>query len=356
MIAMRLNIQQRVLLSFLLLVAIGSADYFVSSEISTAAFYLLPIVLFSYQNHFRLRYSVLFGILAGCVWIWVDYHTHAYSTEKYLIINWLFRGALFIGSPIISNRFYLEKEQRLVISEQKAELEKANADLNRFIGMAAHDIRNPVGSIQMMAEILLEDEQIPEDKKNFLGMIHTTAQNSLQILNDTLNISKIQSGTVELNIASADYIKLVNECINLNKPLAEKKQQTIELETEISSVILPFDKSRLSQVLNNLLTNAIKYSELTKPIKVKISYKDAEHTMVLTEVIDRGLGIDEKYHATLFDPFTTTSNKPTDNESKTGLGLSIVKKIVELHKGTIGFTSEKGKGSDFYFTLPIPKS
>ncbi len=350
------NIQQRIVLGSLLLLAIGTADYFVTGEIATAAFYLFPIGIFSYQNSFRLRYSVLFGIAALVVWMIADYHTHPYSEDKNLIINWVLRAPFFVAAPIIVNRFFLEKMQRQIISEQKASLEKANAELNRFIGMAAHDIRNPVGSIQMMAEILLEDEQIPEDKKNFLGMIHTTAQNSLQILNDTLNISKIQSGTVELNIAAADYIKLVKECIAQNKPMAEKKQQSITLETEINSVTLSFDKSRLTQVLNNLLTNAIKYSELNKAITVKISFADADHRLLLTEVIDHGLGIDEKYHATLFDPFTTTSNKPTDNESKTGLGLSIVKKIVELHKGTIGFRSEKGKGSDFYFTLPIPKS
>jgi hypothetical protein len=70
-------------------------------------------------------------------------------------------------------------------------------------------------------------------------------------------------------------------------------------------------------------------------------------------VIDKGLGIDKEYHKILFNPFSTTSNKPTGNESKSGLGLAIVKKVVELHKGEVGFRSEKGKGSDFYFTLPV---
>lgn len=347
------SIQQRVVFSVLLLLAVGSADFFVSGEITTAVFYLIPIAIFSYHNSFRLRFSVLFGAVACVIWMVADYHTRPYSAERYLVINWLLRVPLFVLTPVIINRFFLEKMQRQIISEQKAALEKVNADLNRFIGMAAHDIRNPVGSIQMMAELLLEDEAIPEDKKNFVEMIRATAQNSLEILNDTLNISKIQSGTLELKLAENDYIAFVKDCIAQNKHLSDKKQQTVLFETDMASVDLLFDKSRLSQVVTNLLTNAIKYSEMNKPIRVKLSFANAGHTELLTEVIDQGLGIDEQYHAHLFDPFTTTSNKPTDNESKTGLGLSIVKKIVELHRGRIGFTSEKGKGSDFYFTLPM---
>jgi len=88
-------------------------------------------------------------------------------------------------------------------------------------------------------------------------------------------------------------------------------------------------------------------------ITVKVEYSGENKERVLTEIQDQGLGIDEKYHATLFDPFTTTANLPTNNESKTGLGLAIVKKIVQLHDGTIAFTSEKGKGSNFYFSIPI---
>ena len=347
------SIQQRVVFSVLLLLAVGCADYFVSGEITTAVFYLIPIAIISYHNSFPLRFSVLFGAVACVIWMVADYHTRPYSAERYLVINWLLRVPLFVLAPVIINRFFLEKMQRQIISEQKAALEKANADLNRFIGMAAHDIRNPVGSIQMMAELLLEDEEIPEDKKSLVKMIQTTAQNSLLILNDTLNISKIQSGILELKLAENDYIPFVRECIAQNKHLSDKKKQTVQFESTIPSILLSFDKSRLSQVITNLLTNAIKYSEMNKTIHVKVSYVNDAHTALLTEVIDQGLGIEEQYHAHLFDPYTTTSNKPTDNESKTGLGLSIVKKIVELHKGEIGFTSEKGKGSDFFFSLPV---
>jgi signal transduction histidine kinase len=84
-----------------------------------------------------------------------------------------------------------------------------------------------------------------------------------------------------------------------------------------------------------------------------VGFENDAKSHLVTNIVDQGLGIDEKFHATLFDPFVTTNNKPTNNESSTGLGLAIVKKIVELHHGTIGFTSEKGKGSSFYFTIPV---
>lgn len=107
------------------------------------------------------------------------------------------------------------------------------------------------------------------------------------------------------------------------------------------------------QIINNLVTNAIKYSEKNKTILVRISWTNETQTEVLTEVIDEGIGIDEKYHEILFDPFVTTSNMTTANESTTGLGLAIVQKLVHMHGGTLQFSSEKGKGSNFSFTLPL---
>ena len=345
--------QQRIILSTLLLFFTGLADYVVSFEISTAVFYMIPIIVFSYQHTLRLGYSVLFGILAWSVWMEMDYLTHAYSEQRYLIINWFFRAALFVGTAIVANRFFREKTQRKIISEQKAALEKTNLELNQLLGVAAHDIRNPVGSIQTMAELLLEEKAITQEIKELVGMIQTSAKNSLQILNDTLNISQIESGTIRLNITTHDYIQFIRECIVVTSHLAIRKNQTIHLASSIESIQTAFDKSRISQAVSNLVTNAIKYSESGTEIIVRVSFSDNTKTCLLTEVIDKGLGIDKKYHEILFNPFSTTSNKPTGNESKSGLGLAIVKKVVELHEGEVGFRSEKGLGSDFYFTLPV---
>jgi signal transduction histidine kinase len=302
----------------------------------------------------------MFAVLAGILWESVDNFTHPYSHAIYQIVNFITRAILFVLAAYASKGYYEERKLLKIITEQKEAQEKTNQqlkasnnELNKFIGMAAHDIRNPVGAIQMMSEMLLDKNDLDSEMRNWMELVKTSATNSLQILNDTLNISQIQSGTINLNLTDEDFINFVKESIQLIQYQAEKKHQTIHFETSIEKIMLPFDKSRMTQVVNNLYTNAIKYSPANTAIFVSLTWEQSDHKKLLISVKDQGMGIDQKYHATLFNPFTTTSNQPTDNESKTGLGLAIVKKIVELHHGSIGFTSEIGSGSTFYFTLPV---
>ncbi len=353
------SIQAKIIISSISLLIIVWIDSHVVSEISLALFYLIPVIIFSYQNTTPYRYSILFSIIAALSWTVVDYYTHTYSSEINQIFNVIPKLLISVITAVAIHKYFIEKELQKTIADQKAKLENANqqltesnTELNKFIGMAAHDIRNPVGSIQMFAEMLLEKESISEEDKSYIQMVESAAGRSLQILNDTLNISKIQSGTISMNKKKADYISFIKESVALNKYLADKKSQSIYFESAIDSLEMEFDQSRLAQVLNNLLTNAIKYSNMNTSITVKVEFSGEKREIVLTSIKDQGLGIDEKYHATLFDPFTTTANQPTNNESKTGLGLAIVKKIVQLHDGTIGFTSEEGKGSNFYFSIP----
>lgn len=350
------SIQIRIFVAILLLLIISFIDFQVIYEINLAIFYLIPVIIFSYQNKLPKFYSLFFACIAAVSWSGVDYLTHQYSEDIYRIFNHITRLVISIIAAYTVQQYFVEKELQKIILDQKEALADTNKELNKLIGMAAHDIRNPVGSIKMIADMYLDKEGIPEEDREWLNMIQTAANDSLQILNDTLNISKIQSGTITLNITKADYIQFVKDCVTANNYLAVNKNQTIALETGIDEIEIDFDHTRMSQVLNNLLTNAIKYSNTQTKITVKISKDSQRNGLILTNIMDQGLGIDEKYHATLFNPFTTTENQPTQNESSTGLGLAIVKKIVELHHGTIGFTSEKGKGSDFFFSIPINKS
>lgn len=348
-----LSNQKRVIFGFILLPLIGIFDYYTSFEINTAIFYSLPLIIFSYQTAYPLWYSIVFACLATLVWGYVDDKTHPYSHDRYRLVNLVSRSFFFLATTFASNLFCMEREQKLIISEQKKSLEKTNDQLNKILGIAAHDIRNPVSAIQAMSEILLMDQQLSADSRELATHIKTSAKNSLEILNHTLNLSQIRSGTVVLNRVTADYIAFVKESLLPNEHIAANKEQTIRFETTIPSLMLSFDQAKLLQIINNLVTNAIKYSERNKTILVKISWLNEAKNEVLTEVIDEGMGIDEKYHEILFDPFVTTTNKTTGNESTTGLGLAIVQKLVALHGGTLQFTSEKGKGSTFFFTLPL---
>ena len=354
------SINARIALAVVLLILSILIDYIVVSDISLWVIYLFPIVIFSYQNSLQFKYAILFSLIAAIAWFVVDHLTHKDIPELYRLINWFTKIVFAILTAVAGNRYFRNRRMKEIIQFQKIALENSNyqlnevnKELNKLIGMAAHDIRNPVGSIKMIAEMYLEKEELSQESMKWIQLIDAAATNSLQILNDTLNISKIQSGTISLNIIKGDYIKFIHDCVISNQYLALKKNQEIVFESTIEQVDVDFDSSRLSQVVNNLLTNAIKYSNSNTSIIVNIKIDEEDKNTIVTSVIDQGLGIDEKYHATLFDPFTTTANKPTNNESSTGLGLAIVKKIVELHNGTINFTSEKGKGSNFYFSIPI---
>lgn len=354
------SINARIAIAVATLILVILIDYNVVSDISLWILYLIPILIFSYQNSLPLKVSISFSLISAGAWLAVDHYTHKDIPELYRLINWITRIIIAILAAIAANRYFIERRMKEIIHFQKKALEKtnhqldeANKELNNFIGMAAHDIRNPVGSIKMVAEMFLEREHISEEARTWIKMVETAATNSIQILNDTLNISKIQSGTIALNKAKTDYIKFITDNVLANQYLAHQKNQSIVFETTIDHIDIEFDSSRLSQVINNLLTNAIKYSNMNTKVIVKVAYDESDKNQLLTSIIDQGLGIDKKYHATLFDPFVTTSNKPTNNESSTGLGLAIVKKIVELHNGKINFTSEKDKGSNFFFTIPI---
>jgi signal transduction histidine kinase len=227
-------------------------------------------------------------------------------------------------------------------------LKALNEQKNEFLGMAAHDLRNPIGVIQGFSELL--EEQVDDELKEYSSMISKESSKMMQLLNDLLDISKIEAGRLDLKTTKSDYIALAKQNIKINNFIAQKKNIKIVSDFEITNQILEIDEGKIEQVLNNLLSNATKYSYPDSKIIVKI-FREGNH--VVTQIIDQGQGIPEKEIEEIFNPFKKTSVHPTGSESSHGLGLAIVKKIVEGHKGNIGVTSKIGEGSVFYFTLPI---
>ena len=239
------------------------------------------------------------------------------------------------------------------------ELEKANEKLselnnekNRYIGMVAHDLRNPIGVAESFSYILTEDyDDIPKAQKlEFLNYINQSCNFSLNLIHDFLDISKIEAGIFDLNLSEQEYVSYIKTNIIQNEMLAKNKSQEIIVNTSKNSFYATFDKNKIQQVINNLLSNAIKYSFPNTKIIIDISVQNDE---IVTQIIDQGQGIPEKELSKLFRPFQTTSAKATANEKSTGLGLAIVKKIVEAHHGTIRVESTVGKGSTFIFAIPL---
>ena len=244
------------------------------------------------------------------------------------------------------------------VQARTAEIEKANSRLselniekNRYIGMVAHDLRNPIGVAGSFSEILIDDfDTIPKETQlEYLGHINASCDFSLNLIRDFLDTSKIEAGIFELNVSELEYLSFVKKSIVHEEILARNKSQEIIIKTDSSSIMASFDRNKIQQVLNNLLSNAIKYSFPNTKIVIDISDNDEQ---IVTKIIDHGQGIPAEELQKLFNPFQTTSVKATASEKSTGLGLAIVKKIIEAHNGWVKVESEVGKGSVFYFGLP----
>lgn len=237
------------------------------------------------------------------------------------------------------------------LSQKNAELERLNEIKNQFIGMAAHDLRSPLGNIFSISEYLEKrNENLNDTQKKFISNIKKQSSFLLNLVNDLLDVSVIEAGKVQLKKSKEDINQLIHFNIDLNCELAVKKQIEIKFDTVHESIQLFIDKNKIDQVMNNLLTNAIKYSNPETRIQVKLEKRRED---ILVEVKDQGLGIKQEEIPLLFKPFQKTSTESTKGEKSTGLGLYITKRIIEAHNGEINVKSKFGSGSTFYFTLPL---
>jgi signal transduction histidine kinase len=243
------------------------------------------------------------------------------------------------------------KARTLELEKVNASLSELNLEKNKYIGMVAHDLRNPIGVASSFSEILIDDfDTIPKETQlEYLGHINASCDFSLNLIRDFLDVSKIEAGIFDLNLSELEYLSFVKKSIVHEEILAKNKSQKIIIRTELSSIPVTLDSNKIQQVLNNLLSNAIKYSFPDTKIVIDISETADE---ILTKIIDQGQGIPEYELSKLFNPFLTTSVKSTASEKSTGLGLAIVKKIIEAHHGWVKVESEIGKGSVFSFGLP----
>jgi len=235
------------------------------------------------------------------------------------------------------------------LSKKNVELNKLNQLKNHFLGMAAHDLRNPLGHIYNYAELVENDsDNLTDMQLQFIGVIKSQSLFMLNLVEELLDVSSIESGEVVLDLQGVNIVEFIRTNIHMNKHLANKKSIKINFNPSGREIFIKIDQKKIDQVLNNLLTNAIKYSEQNTEINVEV--KDID-SLVQICIRDQGLGIPDDEINNIFKPFNTTSNVSTGGEQSTGLGLFISKRIIESHKGKIWVKSEVGKGSEFYFTL-----
>ncbi|MFC1555719.1 sensor histidine kinase [candidate division KSB1 bacterium] len=249
----------------------------------------------------------------------------------------------------INNELLKNIIEKYVLAERK--LIELNKLKNKFLGIAAHDLRNPLTSIIAFSEIIRDEETGPvnEEQREFLNIINQSANHMLNLVNELLDISVIESGELKIHKQTQSLKDLCEERVKINSSVAAKKG--IKLHTSFNfKNKMSFDLGKVTQILDNLISNAIKFSPHDTNIYLSL---DVKETNAVICVRDEGPGMSEEDKTRLFGEFQKLSAQPTGGERSTGLGLAIVKKIVEAHNGNIWVESKLNEGTAFYFTLPV---
>lgn len=239
-----------------------------------------------------------------------------------------------------------------LLTKQNLELERLNKEKNHFLGMAAHDLRNPLSVILMYSDFIMEEADLKEEHIEFLEVIRSSSEFMLKLINNLLDVSKIESGELELELEPHNLVEVIQHNLELNQLMAEKKDIDIIFDYDKNMPPLMLDRAKIEQVLNNLISNAIKFSYPHSKVKVSVR---RDFNQIIVSVKDKGQGIRADELPKLFKPFSKTSAQGTAGEKSTGLGLSISKRIVEEHGGKIWAESEERVGSTFFFSLDIDK-
>lgn len=283
----------------------------------------------------------------------------AISKERQYMLKGLNAGAIdYLFKPLDTDVTRSKVETLLRMHQQQVEIEQMNARLrqldaekNFFLGMAAHDLRNPIGNIQTLAQLLREEAEprLKDEERTYLAMITQASRSMVDLLNNILDITKIESGQASALCEDLGLSGLLQECISHHKVAADAKEIHLSYSTRREHIRIRANRTQFLQILNNLVSNAIKYSHRKTAVEIT-----AEHSLtgeITIKVIDQGQGIPAHEHNKLFKPFTRTSVTTTSGESSNGLGLCIVKRLVEGHGGRIWVESQPGKGSTFAFTV-----
>jgi len=281
---------------------------------------------------------------------------HFITSSRMQIVDLLFstyENAIQKNSELEQVNRELVMTQR-ELEQKNLELARLNEQKNYFLGMAAHDLRNPMGAIFNSSELIIEEDLGPinAEQKEMMEAIKSASEFMLNLVNDFLDIAHIESGKLTLKKQEVNILNLLGKNVQFNKNFATKKHISLTYSYDNSLIIpdMSVDPAKLQQVMNNLISNAIKYTHSGGSVAVAVETKDDQ---LIISVEDNGQGIPENEVEQLFAPFQRTSVQSTAGEKSTGLGLAIAKKIVHAHEGELWVKSQVGKGSTFFISLPL---
>ncbi|MBI4305935.1 MAG: HAMP domain-containing histidine kinase [Chloroflexi bacterium] len=244
--------------------------------------------------------------------------------------------------------------QRLALEQldiQNRELERANAERARFVSMVSHELKTPLTSIIAFADILLKNglQKDPAQTRKFLEIIKRNGGQFHGLVSDLLDVSKLDSGNLQLQPADFSLMTMLSEVRESMGAILESKKQVLLLDVQAGASYIRADRARLAQVIRNLVSNASKYSPGDSAVEVQAALVEG---VLAIEVRDHGIGISPKDQESLFTPFFRADNETTRSVPGTGLGLVIVKAIIEAHGGAVSVKSEPGQGTTVSFRIP----
>jgi signal transduction histidine kinase len=337
-----------------IIVLIALAILLSSTDFQFAILFLIPIAVYAIQKDVKFYQILILSFFATCVWIETYCATTFSPFDNTVLFHALLRFTIY---SILSFLLFRLSKQRVELAQKNKELMDLNHEKDSILGIAAHDIRNSASAIYSFSELLLENLESKEglaDEKEISKIIYNASDNLLKLVSDLLDISKIESGKIRLDKSLNDYNTFIESRVNLLQIIARNKNINIIYNKLPDLEKVLFDPVYLSEVIDNLITNAIKYSNRDADIKVVVKVTD--NNWLRTEVKDSGIGIESSELNKLFIPFSKTSSKPTSGEVSTGLGLAIAQKVAQLHGGEIGVESKINEGSTFYFILPLKEA
>jgi PAS domain S-box-containing protein len=270
-------------------------------------------------------------------------------------------GGIILFSEVITERKQIQDDLRLLnmsleqrVTERTMELSYANRAKDEFLANMSHELRTPLNAILGLSESLLEQRRGPLNERQIqsIELVASSGKHLLSLINDILEVSKIQAGKLQLHTDTVSIKELCQSSLNFIKELALKKLIRVEFTCDESISTIQADPQRVKQVLINLLTNAVKFTPERGRVGLDVS-TNAGRNRILFAVTDSGIGIAAEDLKKLFTPFTQLDSSLARQYAGTGLGLSLVQKLTEAHGGSVRVESEVGKGSRFTVVLPF---
>ena len=272
------------------------------------------------------------------------------ADELYGLLNLVISMAISVVAILVFDKIRKGSyEKSRLIKRANEELQKANELKNELLQIAAHDLKDPLQVIIGYTDLLqmkLKGNKFAVEK---LKIVYRSSDRMIKLIGGLLEIASIESGNMQLHKSEVDLGQVAEASVKSHRQASEKKNQKLHYTLE-ETCIIDGDRMLLRQIVNNLISNAIKFSPPCKSIWVTVS---RDNGFAVFEVRDEGPGLQEDEKKRLFDKFQQLSPKPTAGEISTGLGLAITKDLVELHNGKIIVESEPGKGSTFVVHLPL---